>query len=443
LNANGADAFRWYLYTASPPGNSRRFSVNLVGEVVRNFMLPLWNTYSFFVMYANLAQWKPGADVPSSALTPLDKWILSELHSLVRTVTEAYEGYNVTDATRPIEKIIDYLSNWWLRRSRRRFWKSDAEATDADRAAYSTLYECLVTVSKLLAPAMPFVADAIFRNLAANAGESQPESVHLAEWPTTHLWRIDEKLQDEMRVVMRAASLGHAARSKGNRKVRQPLSEAAFSAPLATEAAAIKAYADLLADELNVKSISVLDKAEDAVSYSLNPLPKQLGQKHGAKFPKIKAALLANDPYTQSGYARSLLNNEPVLVTVEGETISVLPGEVEVRQTAREGYVVAEEAGYLAALKTELTPELEREGLAREFVRRVQDLRKSAGLDISDRIVVRYDASKKLAEAVHGFADYITSETLCVDLAAGELPEGATAEDSFDGETLKVALAKK
>ncbi len=440
LNANGADAFRWYLYTASPPGNSRRFSVDLVGEVVRNFMLPLWNTYSFFVLYANSANWKPGGDVPSSALTPLDKWILSELHTLVRTVTEAYETYNVTDATRPIERFVDYLSNWWLRRSRRRFWKSEAETTDADRAAYSTLYECLVTVSKLLAPAMPFMADAMYRNLVAAMDEHAPESVHLADWPATHLWRIDEKLQDEMRVVMKAASLGHAARSKANRKVRQPLSEAAFSAPLATDSAAIKAYAELLADELNVKAVSVLDKAEDAVLYSLNPLPKQLGQKHGAKFPKIKAALLAGD---QSLFGRRLLNNEPVLVTVEDESISVLPGEVEVRQNAREGYVVAEEGGYLAALKTELTPELEREGLAREFVRRVQDLRKSAGLDISDRIVVRYEATKKLAEAVHAYAEYITGETLCVDLAAGDLLEAAVVEDEFDSERLKVALKKK
>lgn len=440
LNANGADAFRWYLYTASPPGNSRRFSVDLVGEVVRNFMLPLWNTYSFFATYANLASWKPGHELPASALSPLDKWILSELHTMVRDVTDAYEQYDVTAATRPVEKFVDSLSNWWLRRSRRRFWKSEGEMTDTDRAAYSTLHECLATLSKLLAPAMPFMADAIYRNLVVPFDATAPHSVHLADWPTAQLWKIDEKLMSEMRTVMRAASLGHAARARANRKVRQPLAEAAFSAPLAVEAAAIKAYADLLADELNVKMISVLDHAEDAVTYSLNPLPKQLGQKHGAKFPKIKAALLAGD---QTAYARALLTGEPVLVRVEGESISVAPGEVEVRQNARGGYVVAEEGGYLAALKTDLTPELVREGLAREFVRRVQDLRKSAGLDISDRIVVRYTASPTLAESVAAFADYITGETLCVDLTSGELPGAASAEDEFDGETLKVMLAKK
>ena len=435
LNANGADAFRWYLYTATPPGNSRRFSVDLVGEVVRNFMLPLWNTYSFFVTYANLADWKPSADV--GQLTALDKWILSELHTLVADVTDAYERYDVTAATRPIERFVDSLSNWYLRRSRRRFWKSESEA---DKAAYSTLYECLVTVAKLLAPAMPFMSEALYRNLAASVDPTAPESVHLADWPTSLLLRVDEKLMDDMRVVMRSASLGHAARAKANRKVRQPLAEAAFSAPTPAEASAVRAYADLLADELNVKTVTVPDHAEDAVMYSLNPLPKQLGQKHGAKFPKIKAALLSGD---QTVFARALLSNQGVTVSVDGEPITVLPGEVEVRQNARGGYVVAEEGGYLAALKTDLTPELEREGLAREFVRRVQDLRKSAGLDISDRIVVRYTATPKLAGAVAAWAGYVKDETLCVDLAAGELAGAAAVEDSFDGETVKVMLAKK
>jgi isoleucyl-tRNA synthetase len=435
LNANGADAFRWYLYTASPPGNSRRFSVDLVGEVVRNFMLPLWNTYSFFVRYANLAQWKPSADV--GTLTALDRWILSELHSLVADVTAAYEKYDVTAATRPIERFVDQLSNWYLRRSRRRFWKTESES---DKAAYSTLYECLVTVSKLLAPAMPFMSETLYRNLVSGVDPTAPESVHLADWPTSLLLRIDEKLMDDMRVVMRSASIGHAARAKANRKVRQPLAEVAFSAPTPAEAAAVKAYADLLADELNVKSVTVLDHAEEAVSYTLNPLPKQLGQKHGSKFPKIKAALLGGD---QSAFARALLSNSPVTVTVDGDAIEVFPDEVEVKQSARAGYVVAEEGGYLAALKTGLTDDLILEGLAREFVRRVQDLRKTAGLDISDRIVVRYEASKKLAEAIHAFAVYIKDETLCVDLAAGDLPDAATAEDSFDGERVKVMLTKK
>jgi len=437
LNAHGADAFRWYLYTATPPGNSRRFSVDLVGEVVRNFLLPLWNTYSFFTTYANLAKWQPDSKgTEGAALTSLDKWILSELHALARDVTQAYENYDVTNATRPIEKFVDSLSNWYLRRSRRRFWDA---ATDADRAAFATLYECLLTVSKLLAPAMPFLADALYRNLVS-VESSAPASVHLADWPATHSWRVDEKLNSDMRVVMKAASLGHAARAKANRKVRQPLSEAAFAAPSAADHAAIKAYADLLMDELNVKAINVLDKAETAVTYSLNPLPKQLGQKYGSKFPEIRKAVLAGD---QSAFAHALLGGQSVEVKVNGEMITVLPDEVEVRQNAKGGYTVAEEGGYLAALKIELTDDLIQEGLAREVVRRIQDLRKSAGLDVADRITVRYAATKKLSEAITSFADYIKSETLCVDLASGELPNAASAEDNFDGETLKVMLAKK
>ncbi|MBI5348679.1 MAG: isoleucine--tRNA ligase, partial [Chloroflexi bacterium] len=436
LNAHGADAFRWYLYTATPPGNSRRFSVDLVGEVVRNFMLPLWNTYSFFTTYANLAKWKPDArGTEGAALTSLDKWILSELHTLVRDVSDAYENYDVTNATRPIEKFVDSLSNWFLRRSRRRFWDA---ATDSDRAAFATLYECLLTVSKLLAPAMPFLSDALYRDLVS-VDSSAPASVHLADWPATHSWRVDEKLNSDMRVVMKAASLGHAARAKANRKVRQPLSEAAFAAPSAADLAAIKAYADLLMDELNVKAINVLDKAETAVTYSLNPLPKQLGQKHGSKFPAIRKAVLAGD---QSAFAHALLGGQSVEVKVNGESITVLPDEVEVRQNAKGGYTVADEGGYLAALKVELTDDLIKEGLAREVVRRIQDLRKSAGLDVADRITVRFAASQKLSEAITSFTDYIKSETLCVDLASGELQNAASVEDKFDGETLKVMLAK-
>ncbi|MBI4631107.1 MAG: class I tRNA ligase family protein, partial [Chloroflexi bacterium] len=306
-------------------------------------------------------------------------------------------------------------------------------------AAFATLYECLLTVSKLLAPAMPFLSDALYRDLVS-VDSSAPASVHLADWPATHSWRVDEKLNSDMRVVMKAASLGHAARAKANRKVRQPLSEAAFAAPSAADLAAIKAYADLLMDELNVKAINVLDKAETAVTYSLNPLPKQLGQKHGSKFPAIRKAVLAGD---QSAFAHALLGGQSVEVKVNGETITVLPDEVEVRQNAKGGYTVADEGGYLAALKVELTDDLIKEGLAREVVRRIQDLRKSAGLDVADRITVRFAASPKLSEAITSFTDYIKSETLCVDLASGELQNAASVEDKFDGETLKVMLAKK
>jgi isoleucyl-tRNA synthetase len=437
LDKNGADAMRWYLYTASPPGQERRFSSDLVGEVLRNFTLTLWNTYSFFVTYANLDGWKPekGAKVEYSLL---DQWLLSSLHTLVRDVTQALETYDVIGATRPIEQFVDQLSNWYLRRSRRRFWKS---GSDTDKqAAYATLYEALVTVSKLLAPTMPFIADELFLNLVGSVEEGLPDSVHLMPWPEFDPARINEKLNRDMSLVMKLTSLGHAARNKANRKVRQPLSEAAFAVSTRDEASVLLEYADLLEDELNVKTVRSLNSASEAVSYALNPQPKQLGQKYGSRFPDIRKAVLALEP---EKFAQQLLAGESIAVMVNGEELLLLPDEVEVRIQAREGYAVGAEGAYLAALVTELTPELVQEGLAREFVRRVQDLRKTAELEIADRIVLYYKATPGLSEAIITFSDYIQTETLTVELIAGEIPtDSVPFDDEFDNEKVSLGLKK-
>ncbi len=437
LDKNGADAMRWYLYTASPPGQERRFSSDLVGEVLRNFTLTLWNTYSFFVTYANLDGWKPEAGV-TPEYSPLDQWVRSALHTLVRDVTYALENYDVLGATRPIEAFVDQLSNWYLRRSRRRFWKSES---DGDKyAAYATLYEALTTISKLLAPTMPFMAEEIYQNLVRDVDPSMPDSVHLAFWPEYDPTAINEDLNREMAVVMKLASVGHAARNKANRKVRQPLAEAAFSVGNLEEQKAIQKYADILEDELNVKHVRALDAATEAVAYEIKPLPKQLGQKYGKQFPAIRTALMALDA---EKVAKTLLADEPVRLEVGSEVFDILPEEVEVRSLAKEGYAVASEGAYLAALVTDLTPELEKEGLAREFVRRVQDLRKSAEFDISDRIKVSYEATPKLAEALHDFKDYVMAETLTVEMKAEkpsvDLPQ-VTSE--FDEETVTVGVEK-
>ena len=437
INANGADAMRWYLYTASPPGQERRFSSDLVNEVVRNFTLTLWNTYSFFVTYANLDKWKP-ADGAQVEYSSLDRWLLSALHTLVRDVTQAMENYDVLGATRPIQAFVDQLSTWYLRRSRRRFWKSES---DLDKqAAYATLYEALVTVAKLLAPSMPFLAEELYQNLVRSMDETAPTSVHLAFWPEYNPALIDEELNREMTLVTKLASLGHAARNKANRKVRQPLAEAAFAVGSADERHVVEVYADLLADELNVKQVVPLNTAGEAVSFSLNPLPKQLGQKYGSRFPAVRQALLA---LNAEDAARKLMNSQPVDVTAAGETFSIQPDEVEVRVQARSGYAVAADGAYLAALVTDLTPELVQEGLAREFVRRVQDLRKQADLDISDRIRVIYTATPDLADAVQAFAEYISAETLALELKPGEVTgDMPNVHDTFDGETVTVGLEK-
>ena len=437
LDKNGADAMRWYLYTASPPGQERRFSSDLVGEVLRNFTLTLWNTYSFFVTYANLDGWKP-EKVAKIEYSLLDQWLLSELHTLVKNVTRALETYDVIGATRPIEQFVDQLSNWYLRRSRRRFWKS---GSDTDKqAAYATLYEALVTISKLLAPTMPFIADELYLNLVGSIEEKCLDSVHLESWPESDSAKINEKLNQEMQLVMRLTSLGHAARNKANRKVRQPLSEVAFAVASREEAQAMMNYSDLLEDELNVKKVRSLNSASEAVSYALNPLPKQLGQKYGNRYPEIRKSVLALDAEKT---AQVLLAGQTIRVEVNGEVLELLPEEVEVRIQAKEGYAVGSEGAYLAALVSDLTPELVQEGLAREFVRRVQDLRKTTDLEIADRIQLYYSASPGLQEAIKAFSAYIQAETLSVEMTASAIPEDiARVDDEFDQEKVTIGIKK-
>ncbi len=415
----GADALRWYMYTSGQPGQTKHFSVEQVEEIVRGFTLTLWNVYSFFVTYANLDQWQPDPDTEPE-YSALDRWLLSSLNALIRDVTHSMETYDVPGATRPIRAFVDDLSKWYLRRSRRRYWKSES---DADKhAAYATLYQALVTVAKLLAPTMPFIAEELYRNLVVEMDADAPESVHMADWPEFDESRIDEDLNREMALVMKLASLGHAARNKAAIKVRQPLAEVAFSVGSAQEMAALERYADILSDELNVKQVRALGSAGEAVAYSLNPLPMQLGQKYKAQFPAVKAAILELDAQEAS---QALMAGEAVQVTVDGETYDILPDEVEVRAEARSGLTVASEGAYLAALTTDLTPELVDEGLAREFVRRVQDLRKQADFDISDRIHLYYQASEGLSKALETFRDYIMGEVLALEMNSAPAPDDA------------------
>lgn len=454
LNSHGADAFRWYLFTSGPAGEPRRFSKDLVGKVISNFWLTLWNTYSFFVTYANLDNWSPSAQAPAVAYRdPLDQWILAELHQLVGQVTEAFDNYDVPGATRPIQTFIDSLSNWYLRLSRRRFWKSES---DSDKlAAYATLYECLITVSKLLAPSMPFVADAIYRNLALSADKNAPSSVHLTLFPEANPTLINQPLIAEMRLAQRLVSLGRAARETVNIGVRQPLSSASFAVRDQSEVAAVNRLEELIASELNVKQVVVLEDTGSAVEYKLNPLPSVLGKKFGKDFPRVQKYLREGDPAVVGAYAEALLRGENIVVTLEDATFEATPEEVEVKRLPREGFAVAEDSGYVAALDIRLTDDLIMEGMAREVVRRVQTLRREADFDISNQIEICYVASDKLGKAVQQFADYIQSETLAATLQTGEPvngyhratyapdPEGDPRKDtSIDGETLKLAVKR-
>lgn len=296
-------------------------------------------------------------------------------------------------------------------------------------------------MSKLLAPAMPFLAEEMYQNLLRSFETAEPESVHLALWPEVDASLINDELNRDMALVLRLVSLGHAARNKANRKVRQPLSEAAFSVGNVDERRAVTNYGELIADELNVKKVRLLDSSTEAVSHAIKPLPKQLGQKYGNKFPAIQKTVFGLDAEV---VARTLMSGQPLPVVVQGQEYNLLSDEVEVKAVAKAGFAVAEEGPYVAALVTELTPDLVNEGLAREFVRRVQDLRKQGGLDVADRIKLFVTATHGLAQAIAAYQDYITAETLTRELVFSELPASVTArsEDNFDGENVVYGLMK-
>ncbi len=439
LNVHGADALRWYLYTASQPGESRRFSVNLVGEVVRKFLLTLWNTYSFFVTYANIDQFDPTTteEVPVPDRPALDRWILSELHNLVRHVDEGLEKYDVTGAARPIQAFVDDLSNWYVRRSRRRFWKSEHDTDKA--AAYQTLYEVLVTLSKLLAPFMPFTSEAMYQNLVRSVDPDAPESVHLTDFPTYRPELIDESLMFDTRLVMRVASLGHAARNKAQIKVRQPLAAAVVKTRTPAERAALEVLVDQLQEELNVKEVRFVD-TEDLVDYRVKPVHAKLGPKYGALLPRLSEALAH---LSAEGVARRVQAGEPVEVSVDGQVIELLPDEILVETVEKAGYAVAVEGETVVAIETKLTDELVREGLAREVVRRIQTLRKDAGFELDDRIRTYYQASEYLASVIAEHAAYITSETLTEELSEAMPPASVMAGSfSIDGETITLGVER-
>ncbi|MHA2117591.1 MAG: isoleucine--tRNA ligase [Candidatus Thorarchaeota archaeon] len=434
----GVDVMRWVFCTHRPE-KDLAFGYSRGDEIRRHFLIPLWNVYSFFVTYALIDGWVPIDDVTLSQ-SLLDRWILSRMNEVNHEVTQYLESYEPNMATAAIARFIDHLSNWYLRRSRRRFWAEAgaSDEVDADKnAAYDTLYRVLVNLSRLLAPFVPFVSEVMHQNLTRNVDSGAPESIHHCDWPVSD--SIDERLNNEMALVLRLVSLGHAARNKANRKLRQPLSEIAFAVGLDKERDVVNRYAELIGDELNVKNVRLLDVTAEVVSYQLKPLPKQLGQKYGSKFPVLRNAILNLDPREAS---TQLQDGKSVEVKVNGEKFEILPEEVEVLVEAKEGFSTASEGGYLAALTTELTHELELEGLAREFVRRVQDVRKSADLNVNDRIEVQYSSSKRVAEAVEFHQAYITEETLAASLKQTRKPTGDFKEEyTFGEEKLVVVIS--
>ncbi|MDA1241196.1 MAG: isoleucine--tRNA ligase [Chloroflexi bacterium] len=433
LNAHGADATRWYMYTASPPGNARRFSADLVAETSRKFISTLWNTYSFFVTYANTAGFDPATPPPLDR-SELDRWIRSELHLTVQQVTAALDEYEPSEAARPIEAFVGALSNWYVRRSRRRFWRSGDDADS--QAALHTLYECLVTVSKLLAPFTPFLAETLHQNLAAGKLPGARDSVHLEDWPEADAAAIDLGLSADIELVQRMVSLGRAARAKAQTKVRQPLGRVILVPRNAAEVARLAPFVDQVADELNVKTVEVSDDPGDRLNYSLRPNLPVLGPKFGGEVGKVRQALTAADP---AAVVRAMRAGQPV----DLGAYTLAGSDVLVTVEATEGWAAAEESGYAALVDTTLTPDLLAEGVARELVRRIQDLRRDAGLDVSDRIHVTYQADAPIAAVMQTHATYIAGETLALTIEATPPPSTATLfQGDLDGAPLVLGVVK-
>ena len=461
INRYGADPTRWYFF-ARPAWAPGRFDAQGVGEVIRQFMLTLWNTYSFFVMYANLDGWTPGSgpnpptpfprreggeDTPpflgegmgEGSLSDLDRWLLAELYDLVQTVDASLASYDIHVGARAMEQFVDSLSNWYVRRSRRRFWKSGG-ADDADKqAAYDTLYTALTTFASVLAPYMPFLAETLYQNLVLSVNPDAPESVHLTDWPTPPAaWRNDALLA-QMRLTQRLASVGHAARNKAAVKVRQPLAEAIVAVRTPDEAQTVAAMADLLADEWNVQRVSSTGEG-DLVAYRVRINPAKLGPKYGKRMPAIRQAVEAADPTL---LARSQRAGQPVELAVNGETVALLPEELNVEVTDRPGYTVAEEGGLVVALDTTITEELRRLGLVRELVRRVNAMRKDAGFEIADTVTLYYQAPAEMAALFTEQAATLQGETLSTALRDAPPPAAAYTESfTLEGQPMTLGLVR-
>ncbi len=434
VEAMGADVMRW-MYCTSKPESNILFGYSSADEVKRRFLIPLWNVYSFFVTYANLDKWTPKEVTDQYSL--LDSWILSKLHTLVQDVTDHLEKYDAYGATTRIEQFVDELSKWYVRRSRRRFWKSEADVDK--KAGYITLYACLTTLVKLLAPFLPFLAEEMYQNLVRAVKRDAPESVHHNEWPVVDASLVDKELISAMDLAVKICGLGRSARDKAGIKLRQPLHMAKIVAE-ETMIEGLQRLTDLVKDELNVKEIVLTTEKEEVVDYEIRLLPQVLGKKYGRLFSKLRATVTGMDADI---LLQRLQKNQGVEVRVDDQVINLLPEEVEVHTRPKEGYTLAEEEEILVGVDTVVTEELKKEGLARDIVRRVQNQRKEAGFDIADQIKTYYETGQKLTEVFTTHGDYIASETLSTSIQKAEPPaEAHVADYKIDGESLKIGLIR-
>ena len=412
----GADTVRWYMMSNSSPWENLRFSEDGLQETQRKFFNTLVNTYSFFAMYANIDSFTySGSQIPVSDRVEMDRWVISRLNTTVKLVDEYLDDYEPTKAARAIEDFVDELSNWYVRRNRRRFWK---EGKSLDKqAAYQTLYECLVDLSKLISPIAPFLGEWLYQRLN-QVTEADEESVHISFYPTVEETAIDKQLEHRMELARQISSMVLSLRNKLEINVRQPLARIILPVEKEEDRQAIESVKDIILDEVNVKEIQFVDDDSGIVRKSAKPNYPLLGSELGSKMKPVasKVEELTTEEiteYEETGSIELDLGDQGI-VQLGSEALII-------SRTGLEGWSVETEDGLSVALDTELTPELVKEGLAREFVNRIQNMRKEADFDVVDRITIGFDGSDKLEEAVDSMEDYIKSETLAEEISTEEL----------------------
>jgi isoleucyl-tRNA synthetase len=438
LEKYGADATRWYLVTTSPPWRPTLFDEDGLVEVQRKFLGTLVNTYAFFTLYANIDTVTcTEAPVPIDERQEIDRWILSVMNSLVKEYRDAMDAYDVTRAARAISTFtIDQLSNWYVRRNRRRFWRSEYGLDKL--AAYQTLYECLMTVAKLTAPFAPFVSEELFRNLNAVTGREAVESVHLATIPEVDEQAIDAELEERMDRAQRIVSLVRAIRNRSNLRVRQPLRRLIVPVANGHVRETIQRMEEVILEEINVKAIEYVTDDSGIVRKSIKPNFKSLGPKHGKAVQPIAQAIRGFGPTE----IREIEMQGSISIPLNGNLVEITHDDVEILHDSLEGWVVESSGEVTVALDTEVTPELREEGLAREFVNRVQNMRKDAGFDVTDRIRISYKCEDALGTAVQRLHAYIESETLAVELTQSAAPDGFSASWDLDGEACTIGIER-
>lgn len=427
LASQGADATRWHFYTASAPWLPTRFSTDDVGESQRKFLSTLWNVYSFYVLYAEIDKFNPLEYKDFKSENVMDKWIMSKLNTLVKTVDEKLNAYDITNAALAIDEFTDELSNWYVRRNRARYWSQ--ELTDDKIGAYVTLYTALVTLAKIAAPFVPFITEEIYQNLVVNLDKDAVESVHLCTWPTVDEEAINPELEKEMDLAYTIVKLGRSARNGANIKNRQPLSEI-----LVSTASLPEYYGDIITDELNIKSIKFGADLSEHVNFELKPNLPVLGRTYGKLIPAIRKAIAEKN---QMELAQKLKAGEVEVIDANGTEIELNSENILVTMQGLEGYAFAGEGEIGVVLDTHITDELREEGHVREMISKIQNMRKEKGFEVADKITLYVADNDMLMNVVKKFENIIKKETLTVEVAYGNADRSYT-ETTINGEKLNM-----